>query len=123
MRAFMMKPKLPGVAIVLVVFCVLETRLICKAPAAQNSPANAPTFYRDVLPILQQHCQSCHRPGEIAPMPLLTYGQARAWAGPIRGAICNKTMPPWFADPHYGRFSNDPSLTEEEIQTISNWVG
>src|SRR6202007_616233 len=65
-----------------------------------------PTFYGDVLPILKQPCQNCHRRGEIAPMPLVTYEQTRPWAGAIRAAVRSKGMPPWFADPRYGRFSN-----------------
>jgi len=82
-----------------------------------------PNFYRDVLPILQDHCQNCHRPGEIGPMPLLTYEQSRAKASAILQRVRAKTMPPWFADPKYGRFANDPSLTTEQIETISAWVG
>jgi hypothetical protein len=83
----------------------------------------APTFDRDVLPILQQHCQSCHRPGEIASsLPLLTYAEARPWAFGIRDATRSKAMPPWFADPCCGHFSNDPSLTLGEIATLSGWA-
>ena len=69
-----------------------------------------PTFYRDVLPILQKNCQGCHRPGEIGPMPLESYQQVRPWAKAIREAVLTKKMPPWFADPHAGKFANDRSL-------------
>jgi hypothetical protein len=79
-------------------------------------------FYRDVLPILQQRCQSCHRPGEIGPMPLITYPQTRPWAKAIRQAVRLRRMPPWFADPQIGKFANDASLTEEEIQILSDWA-
>lgn len=90
---------------------------------AQEAPAkNAPTFYVDVLPILQQHCQSCHRAGGIAPMPFETYEQARQYAGAIRQATQEKSMPPWFADPTVGHFSNDPSLTPQEIATLEAWT-
>jgi hypothetical protein len=82
-----------------------------------------PTFYKDVLPILQQHCQSCHRTGQIGPMPLLTYSQARAKAKTIVQMVRSKTMPPWFAEPGHGRFLNDPSLTSEQIRTITAWAG
>jgi hypothetical protein len=82
----------------------------------------APTFYKDVLPILQQHCQTCHRPGEIAPFSLVTYEQANSWTDQIKDAVRAKRMPPWFADPCCGHFSNDISLTAEEISTISSWV-
>jgi len=81
-----------------------------------------PTFYKDVLPILQQHCQSCHRPGQIGPMPLMTYPQARGKAKAIEQMVRSRKMPPWFADPRYGHFSNDPSLKADEIQTITNWA-
>src|ERR1700757_2462111 len=85
-------------------------------------PANPPTFYKDVLPILQDHCQSCHRPGEVAPMALVTYGQTKPWATAISHAVQIKMMPPWFADPRYGRFANDSSLTEQQISAISAWA-
>src|SRR6266850_908537 len=84
--------------------------------------AQNPTFYKDILPILQQHCQSCHRPGQIGPMPLETYPQARAKAKAIEQMVRSRKMPPWFADPQYGHFSNDPSLSAQDIQTIANWV-
>jgi hypothetical protein len=89
---------------------------------SQSGVAAVPTFYRDVLPILQRHCQRCHRPGQIAPMPLLTYAQARPWATAMREAVRARQMPPWFADPQFGKFSNDPSLTPAEIETLSAWV-
>ena len=93
------------------------------APAQQPSTTAAtPTFYRDVLPILQRHCQTCHRAGEIAPMPLVTYQQARVWAPLIQKRTRLKEMPPWFADPRYGHFSNDPSLTPQEIGMLSAWA-
>jgi hypothetical protein len=90
--------------------------------AASQGGSGAPTFYRDVLPILQQHCQSCHRPGEIAPFLLVTYSQTRQWAGEIRDAVQQKNMPPWFADPGFGHFSNDPSLTPQQVATLSSWA-
>jgi hypothetical protein len=74
------------------------------------------------LPILQQHCQVCHRAGEIAPMPLVTYDQTRPWADTISETVRRRKMPPWFADPCCGRFSDDPSLTEAQIATLSNWA-
>ncbi|MGA9507116.1 MAG: thiol-disulfide isomerase [Candidatus Sulfotelmatobacter sp.] len=82
----------------------------------------APTFYKDVLPILQSKCQSCHRSGEAAPMPLMTYAEAKPWARRIAAAVDMKMMPPWFADPRYGKFSNDPSLSAEQIKTIAAWA-
>jgi hypothetical protein len=75
-----------------------------------------------VAPILQQHCQQCHREGEIAPMPLGTYKQARPWAQAIKEQVLLKKMPPWFADPHHGKFANDPSLSAAEIHTLAEWA-
>src|SRR5262249_31728763 len=64
----------------------------------------------------------CHRPQQIAPMPLITYAQARTRAKAIGQMVTAKKMPPWFADPKFGHFANDPSLTTEQIQTIAGWV-
>jgi len=90
---------------------------------AQCAPTmNPPTFYRDVLPILELHCQSCHRAGGIAPMPFETYEETRPFAGVIARATQDKSMPPWFADPKVGQFSNDPSLKPAEIRTLAAWV-
>ena len=94
---------------------------------AQGRPASAAptapvTFSKDILPILQKNCQSCHRPGEIAPMSFLTYESTRPWAKAIKSAVLTKKMPPWFADPQHGRFSNDRSLKPEEIDTLSRWA-
>jgi hypothetical protein len=80
------------------------------------------TFNKDVLPILQKNCQNCHRPGQIAPMSLLDYKSSRPWAKSIKEAVLTKKMPPWFADPHYGKFSNDRSLAKDEIDTLVSWV-
>ncbi len=91
------------------------------AAAAANVPSQV-TFHKDVEPILQNHCQECHRSGEIAPFSLLTYEQTRPYAKAIRSDILLKKMPPWFADPHYGHFSNDRSLSKDEIATITAWV-
>jgi len=80
------------------------------------------TFHADVLPILQRRCQECHRAGEIGPMPLLSYQQARPWAKSIREAVLMKRMPPWSADPRYGKFRNDLSMTPAEIRTVVEWA-
>jgi hypothetical protein len=90
--------------------------------SADVSAAEPVTFNKQVLPILQKNCQSCHRPGNIAPMSLLTYEAARPWAKAMKAAVLSRKMPPWFADPQYGHFSNDPSLKQLEIDTIVQWV-
>ena len=80
------------------------------------------TFNKDVLPILQRECQVCHRPGEIGPMPFLTYEGTRPWAKSIKVAVLSKKMPPWFADPKYGHFTNERELSEADIATLSAWA-
>jgi mono/diheme cytochrome c family protein len=80
------------------------------------------TFNKDVAPILFKNCVQCHRPGEAAPMSLLSYKEARPWARSIREKALSREMPPWHADPHVGQFSNDPRLTRAVIDTITAWV-
>ena len=90
---------------------------------SQETPAKQPvTFYRDVLPILQRSCQSCHRTGGIAPMAFETYKQTRPYAVAIKTAAQQKSMPPWFADPQIGKFSNDPSLSQKQIAALAKWA-
>src|SRR5437868_11618475 len=89
---------------------------------ATSLAAAAPTFSKDVAPILYQRCVQCHRPNDIAPMSLVDYKSARPWAKAIREAAITRKMPPWFADPHWGSFANDARLSEREIETIKAWV-
>ncbi len=93
------------------------------AQSAAKSPAAAgPTFAKDVAPILYKNCTNCHRPGEIAPMSLLTFNDARPWAKSIGTQVAKGAMPPWHADPTHGEFLNDRRLTETEKNTIVAWV-
>ena len=89
---------------------------------APKPTAGVPTFTRDVAPILLKNCANCHRPGEIAPMPLLTYDQVRPWAKSIRDEVADGTMPPWHADAPHGTFVNERSLTAAEKETIAKWA-
>src|SRR5215469_7945121 len=98
---------------------VLPFGLLCAVIAAA---APDPTFYKDVLPILQKNCQTCHRPGEAAPFSLMSYETTRPYAKSIRSAVLTEQMPPWFADPHYGKFANDRRLSQAEIKTLVAWV-
>jgi len=85
--------------------------------------AAAPNYHGDVRPILARRCVGCHQVGEIGPMPLGTYAQARPWAKAIRQAVAQGTMPPWHADPAMSvRFHNERSLTAAEKKTILEWV-
>ena len=80
------------------------------------------TFNKDVMPILQRECQSCHRPGQIAPISFMSFEETRPWAQSIREAVVRRTMPPWHADPSHHEFANERRLTEEEINTLVSWV-
>jgi hypothetical protein len=96
----------------------------CSLPPlfAQMGNMSAPTYTKEVAPILQKHCQSCHRPGEAAPFSMLSYEETRPWAGAMKVAVRSKTMPPWYADPQIGHFSNDRSLSQKDIDTIVAWA-
>jgi hypothetical protein len=96
-------------------FAVVQPHASAQAPAA-------PTYYKDVLPILQKNCESCHRPGQIAPMSFQTYDSARPWARAVKAAVQTKKMPPWFADPAFGHFLNDRSLKAQDIDTLARWA-
>lgn len=96
--------------------------LLVYGVAGMAAPPAKPGFYRDVLPILQDRCLNCHRAGEIGPMAFGTYREARPWAKAIREAVLTRKMPPWFADPHVGRFANDRSLPQRELETLVAWA-
>jgi hypothetical protein len=85
-------------------------------------PSATPTFSKDVAPILYQRCVECHRAGEPAPMPLTTYQEARPWAKAMKQAVLQHVMPPWLADPHYGAFRNDRTLSEQDVKTLVAWA-
>jgi hypothetical protein len=91
-----------------------------QASAQQN--ATAPTFTKDVAPILFANCTSCHRPGEIAPMSLMNYKEARPWARAIAAKVADGTMPPWHADPRYGSFVNTRGLSDPQKAIIAQWA-
>jgi len=92
--------------------------------ASFGQQTKSPTFSKDVAPIFQRACQNCHRPESIAPMSLLTYKDARPWAKSIRQKVAQREMPPWFIDKNVGirKFKDDPSLSDQEIATITAWV-
>jgi mono/diheme cytochrome c family protein len=93
--------------------------ILCSSVAA---PATGPTYFKDIAPILQDNCVQCHRPGQIAPMPLLTFDQVRPWAAAIREAVLLRTMPPWPAQASRGHFAGDRRLTDQQISTIRTWT-
>src|SRR5436853_5834820 len=107
------------VFVLLAAMTALGTQISSTPVPADQAPAV--TFNKDVLPILQNNCQTCHRSGGIAPMSLLTYENARPWAKAVKTAVLTKQMPPWFADPHFGGFRNAPQLTESDVKTLAAW--
>jgi hypothetical protein len=107
----------------------IAAMFITMEPARAQAPGKTmaldqATFSKDIVPILQRSCQNCHRPGSIAPMSLLTYKDARPWARSIKEKVVKRDMPPWFIDRTVGirKFKDDPSLTDQELATITAWV-
>jgi mono/diheme cytochrome c family protein len=98
--------------------------LVAVNAGAQTAPASAPTFSKDIAPIFQAKCQSCHQPNSIAPMSLVNFAEARPWARSIKQRVAQRQMPPWHIDQSVGvqKFKNDMSLTQKQIDTIVAWV-
>jgi peroxiredoxin/mono/diheme cytochrome c family protein len=89
---------------------------------SEESKVGPVTYASDVAALVQNKCQKCHRPGEVGPFPLLTYDDARKHAAMIREVIDDRRMPPWHADPRFGHFQNDRSLSSKERATLLAWV-
>jgi mono/diheme cytochrome c family protein len=106
-------------ALLVVTFPAILFVMSTAEPRAAGTPV---TFTKDVAPILYKNCVSCHRDGEMAPMSLVTYKDARPWAKSIRRNVVEGVMPPWHADPTHGTFSNARRLSQSEIDTIVAWV-
>src|SRR5262245_37530072 len=96
------------------------------AVAGSNSVSgsgNAPlTFSKDIAPIFYKSCVGCHRPGEIAPMSLITFKEVRPWAKAIRATVATKQMPPWHPDPKFGKWENDLRLSQKDVDAVLAWV-
>ncbi len=95
---------------------------VAGAASAQGTAPASPTFSKDVAPILYKNCTSCHRPGEIGPMPLRTYAEVRPYARAIATRVADGSMPPWHADPAFGEYLNDRRLTAAEKETLVAWA-
>ena len=91
-------------------------------PPKRTARAAKTTYHRDVAPILQNRCQSCHRPGQVAPFSLLTFRDARSWAKEIRQFTSSRQMPPWKAEPGHGEFQDSRRLSDAEIATLAAWA-
>src|SRR3954469_17081741 len=98
--------------------------LVSSLPAAAADNAKNVTFTKDVAPIFQQKCESCHRPNNMAPMSLLTYEEARPWAKSIAARVGARQMPPWHIDKTVGiqKFKNDRALNDDQIDVIERWI-
>ncbi len=103
---------------------LFATLMAAGAWQTQDQQAAAVTFSKDVAPIIFSKCANCHRPGEVAPMALTSYKEVRPWSKAIKEEVLERTMPPWFADPHTStlKFGNDRRLSQKEIDTIAAWV-
>jgi hypothetical protein len=95
---------------------------MCAAVSASAQQNGAPTYTKDVAPILFANCTNCHRAGEIAPMSLMNYKEVRPWARAIGARVADGTMPPWHADPAHGTFANARMLSEIDKATVAKWV-
>ncbi|HXG94327.1 MAG TPA: cytochrome c [Blastocatellia bacterium] len=116
-----MKDRLP----ILVAFTFIAALAFVAQPAGASDikdQAKNITFNKHVAPIFYKNCVSCHRAGEVAPMSLVTYKEARPWARSIKEKVATRVMPPWHADPHYGPYANDRRLSQSDIDTIVAWV-
>src|ERR1051326_6866038 len=100
--------------------------LACMVAMSGNATAETSqaTFSKDVAPIFQRSCQTCHRPNSFSPMSLMTFQDARPWAKSIKEKVVTRNMPPWHIDRNVGisEFANSIALSDEEIATIVNWV-
>jgi mono/diheme cytochrome c family protein/thiol-disulfide isomerase/thioredoxin len=94
----------------------------CLISRPEKNAAAPITYSNQVARIMQKRCQSCHRAEGAAPFALGEYEQAKAWAKTIKEAVEARRMPPWHADPRYGKFLNDRSLPQEERETLLAWV-
>jgi hypothetical protein len=92
------------------------------ARAAKKTPPANVTYNKEVVRIIQDRCQSCHRPGEAAPFALLTYADAARHGRMIKEVVSQRRMPPWHADPRYGHFANSRRLTDSQVETLTAWV-
>ena len=97
---------------------------ILALPGAASAQQKQVTFTKDVSPIFQAKCQSCHEPGSIGPMSLVSYQDARPWARSIKNRVESRQMPPWHVDRSVGvlHFKNDMSLSDEQVATVVAWV-
>ena len=100
----------------------VPTAHVTAQPSIETRSTGSVTFHKDVEPILQKYCQTCHRPGEIGPMSLMTFETARPWARSIKSQVLARAMPPWYTEPTIGHFRNQRTLAQRDIDTFVNWA-
>ena len=109
-----------------ITLCLAVSLIFIASGSADDNPkksaAKSVTFSKDIAPIFFKNCAECHRAGEGAPFSVMSYKDVRPWAKSIREKVANRTMPPWHADPHFGEFKNNRTLSQQEIETILAWV-
>ena len=107
--------------IVLASACCFAISLVGSNTASGDAKTSL-TFTKDIAPILYKNCIGCHRPGEIAPMSLMTYKEVRPWAKAIREKVATREMPPWHLDSQYGKWENDRRMTQKEVDAVVTWI-
>src|ERR1700729_110329 len=96
--------------------------ILCAAALTAFAAVPPPTFNKDIAPILNENCASCHRPGEVAPFSLLSYQDAAKRASLLTAVTQTRVMPPWKPEPGYGSFVNERRLTDRQIALIADWA-
>ena len=114
--------KFLGFAVATLIVAVASGTASTTAQSSGNRPVT--TYTKDIAPLIYNSCATCHRPGEVAPMSLLTYAEVRPWARAIKQQVQSRQMPPWYADPHFTdlKYLNDRRLTDAQLAMIWNWV-
>jgi mono/diheme cytochrome c family protein len=121
-----MQRRRPASLSIAITLCLAVGLIFIASGSADNtskkSAAKNATFSKDIAPIFFKNCAECHRAGEGAPFSVMSYKELRPWAKSIREKVANRTMPPWHADPHFGQFQNNRTLSQSEIELITAWV-
>ncbi len=95
----------------------------CYIDRLERQDSHGPvTYHREIAPLLQKHCQVCHRPNQVAPFPLTTFEETIGWAETIEEVVRQRRMPPWGANPAHGHFANDTRLSDQERHLFKEWV-
>lgn len=94
----------------------------CRITFETEMPKDPISYTREIAPLLQKNCVGCHSPGQIGPFAMSSYKKVKGWSAMIEEVVLDRRMPPWHADPHHGKFSNDRALTASESHTLLHWI-